>query len=88
MAIDETARFELQQAVRESLGESEGDDLMSLLPPVGWADVATKQDLSRELERLEARLIAQFHREMTRQIWAILGWLTAVIAIVTANDIW
>ena len=42
--FDETARFELHEGVREALGESRGDTLMSMLPPVGWADVATKQD--------------------------------------------
>ena len=44
---------------------------MELLPPVGWADVATKQDL-RELEaRLEARLTATFERGH-RQILAVV----------------
>jgi hypothetical protein len=35
--------------------------MMSLLPPVGWADVATKKDL----EALEARLMGQIHREVS-----------------------
>ncbi len=45
MAIDETARFELHEGLREVLGETRADSLMSLLPPTGWADVATKHDL-------------------------------------------
>jgi hypothetical protein len=39
--IDERARHELYRAVEELLGTKTADTLMSLLPPVGWADVAT-----------------------------------------------
>lgn len=51
--IDERARHELYLAVEEVLGTQRADTLMALLPPVGWADVATKEDL----HQLEARLI-------------------------------
>jgi hypothetical protein len=43
--IDERARHELYLAVEEVLGTERADTLMSLLPPVGWADVATKDDI-------------------------------------------
>lgn len=56
---DETARFELHEGLREALGETRGDTLMSLLPPVGWADVATNRDLDALAERLEARIAAK-----------------------------
>lgn len=52
--IDERARHELYLAVEEVLGTQRADTLMALLPPVGWADVATKEDL----HHLEARLVA------------------------------
>jgi chaperonin cofactor prefoldin len=55
-AIDERARHELFVAVQDTLGPSHADTLMSLLPPVGWADVATKQDL----HELEARMAMRF----------------------------
>lgn len=49
------------------MGPETADTLMALLPPVGWADVATKHDLA-ELERrmdlrfdaLEQRMDARF----------------------------
>ena len=44
-AITDSTRFALQQRAREVLGEQEGDTLMAHLPPVGWADVATRKDL-------------------------------------------
>ncbi|MGL4299842.1 MAG: hypothetical protein ACRCW4_12275, partial [Candidatus Neomicrothrix subdominans] len=47
-----------QAKANHVVGRKEGTTLMELLPPVGWADVATKRDL----DQLEARLIAQFER--------------------------
>ena len=41
----ETGRHRLYEKIKESWGEDNAAELMSYLPPVGWADVATKQDL-------------------------------------------
>jgi hypothetical protein len=60
--IDERARHELYRAVEELLGTRIADTLMALLPPVGWADVATKGDLLQLEARLDARLDAHFAR--------------------------
>ena len=38
------------------MGSDSAETLMSLLPPVGWADVATKHDLAALEERLALRL--------------------------------
>jgi len=45
MAITEHTRHQLHRALIESLGEEEAATLMEHLPPVGWADVATKSDI-------------------------------------------
>lgn len=45
MAVDEAARHQLYNSLESNLGPEPASTLMSLLPPVGWADVATKQDL-------------------------------------------
>jgi hypothetical protein len=58
-AVDERARHELFQAVHDRLGRDHADTLMSLLPPVGWADVATRQDV----ERHEAATARDFQRQ-------------------------
>jgi hypothetical protein len=62
MAVDEQARFELHARLEHVLGAEHAATLMEHLPPVGWADVATKHDfgvLDRDLRRglleLEAR---------------------------------
>jgi hypothetical protein len=80
MALDERRRYALHSAARRELGEDEGDALMELLPPVGWADVATKQDIAATkqdiaaikadlnlgLDALEARLLGAMHAEFRR----------------------
>lgn len=53
---DETARCELHEGLREALGEARGDTLMSLLPPVGWADIATNHELDLLGDRVDARV--------------------------------
>ena len=77
MAVDERRRLQLADAVKRALGDDEGVTLMELLPPVGWADVATKQDLSsevgmvrRDLEAFRADVDRQF-AEVTRQFGEI-----------------
>ena len=56
MAITEKSRHELYQRLEKILGPDQATTLMEHLPPVGWADVATKDDL-RHLEiRLDAKI--------------------------------
>jgi hypothetical protein len=63
MSVDERSRLQLAEAVKRMLGDDEGITLMELLPPVGWADVATKADLlhlERRFDELEGRFDVRF----------------------------
>ncbi|MGH9250698.1 MAG: hypothetical protein ACRD0W_14400 [Acidimicrobiales bacterium] len=88
MAVDERARHELLGRLDDVLGREEATTLMSLLPPVGWADVATKHDLDSlgiqlrsELRAEIGQLRGEFHRDLgalTRTL--MISMLTTVIA--------
>jgi len=56
MAITEKSRHHLYQRLEEALGSEEAAVLMEHLPPVGWADVATKRDLDNLHDRIRVDL--------------------------------
>jgi len=67
VAIDERTRHQLFLRLEEVLGDEEANTLMEHLPPVGWADVATKGDLAvlrddvdQGLDRLETMMNLRF----------------------------
>ena len=55
MVLDERARHELFLRLEEVLGPERAATLMEMMPPVGWADVATKRDLDALEQRLNLR---------------------------------
>ena len=55
VAITEETRHTIYEAFRASYGDEVANGLMELLPPVGWADVATKHDLAGLEERMDLR---------------------------------
>jgi hypothetical protein len=89
MSIDERRRLQLADAAKRALGDDAGITLMEMLPPVGWADVATKHDLDVLEQRLETRLEARFERGF-RQILVTVsslligGFVVTTMAIVAA----
>ena len=60
--IDERTRHEMYLGLEEKLGTLVADAVMQHLPPIGWADVATKHDLAGLEERIDLR----FHVADTR----------------------
>ncbi len=77
MAIDESSRHAMYNRLQEVLGDEHAAVLMEHLPPVGWADVATKRDLDMGLEALENRLLATFRKEMNEQTKTMVQWSMA-----------
>ena len=95
MAIEERLRLELADAVKRTLGDEAGLTLMEMLPPVGWADVATKHDLEGAIavlrtemhagfDALEHKLTGALHKEMTAQTWRLVTAATAMFGLFAA----
>ncbi len=64
MALDERARHQLFLRLEAVLGPEPAETLMEMMPPVGWADVATKRDLDQGLAGLKHELLAAFRGEL------------------------
>ena len=72
MAVDEAARHQLYNSLESRLGLDPARTLMSLLPPVGWADVATRQDL-HALENGLRGEITELRGEIHREVGEVRG---------------
>ncbi|MBW3668862.1 MAG: DUF1387 domain-containing protein [Actinobacteria bacterium] len=81
MAITEQSRKQLYQRLDEVLGDEHATTLMEHLPPRGWADVATKQDLAQ----LEERLTLRFDRELARVEYSLNERMSALERDLTAR---
>ncbi len=69
MAVNERSRRMLYDRLEEALGVGSGDILMEYLPPVGWAEVATRRDIDelaaatrRDLAELSQLIESRFAR--------------------------
>lgn len=94
MALEERSRNRLYNRLREVLGQDEASDLMALLPPVGWADVATKDDIvllkgdmarmatKEDLARLESRLLRMMIVSQSASILTVAGLAFAAARLV------
>lgn len=74
MSVDEEARYRLHQSLQRAIGDREAATLMAMLPPGGWENVASKDDIRRleaatkddirhlrgELRQLEGRMETRF----------------------------
>jgi hypothetical protein len=67
MASNEDDRYRLQQHLEEVLGRDDAYTLMEHLPPTGWANVATKDDVehlrvstTHHLDQLRAQMVHEF----------------------------
>ena len=77
--IDERSRHALYLRLEQVLGSDEAGTLMEHLPPVGWADVATRRDLEVLRTELGAE-IAGVRTELGAEIATLRSDLGSAIA--------
>jgi len=90
MSVTEHRRNQLYNTLTEKLGAEEADTMVDLLPPVGWADVATKRDLDYVVAQLRlemAEMREQAHRDLTgvekRLLIAMISTMLATVIAVS-----
>ncbi len=102
MSVDERSRLQLAEAAKRLLGDDEGITLMELLPPVGWADVATRHDVlaldrrfvefeqrfDAKLETLEHRMTSHFERALRSvEVRMMSLFITAFLVAIASSVI-
>lgn len=82
MAVSEQKRHRLYNKAVDVFGEEDAVILMAHLPPGGWSNLATKQDLLD----LESRLTGRFHGSLsdlkTSMLRTILTVNVAMVVVV------
>jgi hypothetical protein len=58
MSVTESERHQLFSWFEEHMGQERAATMMNLVPPVGWAEVATRHDLDELDSRLTTRIDA------------------------------
>ena len=86
VTVTQGERRELQEVLVETLGTKPADTMMSYLPPVGWADVATKADLDQlaaatkaDLATLETVLTATLSAQMDQKLKTQFYWTVMIM---------
>jgi hypothetical protein len=84
MSITEASRFQPRTAIGQILSEEAADTLMELLPPVGWADVATKTDLQHLQLTIEVNVRKLIHEQTKWLITTMIAMNAVTVAVAVA----
>ena len=82
-------RDQLYRSAVEALGREEAETLMSSLPPMDWAEIATKSDLRAielKLDALEHKLSAAIESGLRKQTqWVFSAVVLLAVAMVVGS---
>ena len=84
MAITEQGRHKMYSDLEAAIGPESAAVLMEHLPPVGWADVATKRDLDQFATELRLEFRAELQRGLRVQLVTFLTANAAMLGVVVA----
>ena len=84
MTSTDNDRRILHSAIESACGQRPAEILMEHLPPAGWRDLATKEDLALarsdiqvEMVKLRTELIERIEQGFRSQTWKLIGALIA-----------
>ena len=77
MSIDERARHQLFRKMESVLGSDEALTLMEHVPPGGYTELATRQDL----EAVEHRLLAKISQETRTIVFALVAVVVSISSV-------
>ncbi len=77
MAVDERARHQLFVKLEEVIGPEQATTLMENLPPGGYAELATKQDL----DALKHELLAKIGQETRTIVFALVAVVVSISSV-------
>ena len=80
MPVDERSRHQPYRKLDEVMGREEATTLMELLPPTGWGDVATKQDMHQQIEALRRDLRGDMESLARR----VIMWTSSMVLATAA----
>lgn len=91
MSVSESQRHQVFQWFEEAMGPERAAVIMDMLPPVGWADLATKDDvrllgveLRSEMARFEGRMDHALARLQRTTYLSVLASNATVAGLVLA----
>ena len=84
MPTNDSARRALYTALEATMGSNAADIMMDHLPPHGWGELATRDDLDHGLELLAEKLRHEFSQAMNRQTWRLVMAMLASQGIASA----
>ena len=77
MSVDERARHQLFLKLEQTLGSDEAVTLMEHLPPGGYTELATKQDL----ENLKNELLEKISQETRTIVFALVAVVVSISSV-------
>jgi uncharacterized membrane protein (DUF2068 family) len=80
-------RHRIHTALEELMEPELANGIMEMLPPVGWADVATKRDLDVlriEMGAMRSDIEASLQRGLRTQLLAMTGFNLSLVVAVAA----
>jgi len=72
VSLTEYERLQVLKWFEEAMGAEIGANMMKLVPPVGWGDIATKTDLRAEMAELRSEL-AELRSELRGEMAELRG---------------